>query len=395
MERFGDKVLCNPTVKLSKGCSYPFISIDKIVPGYKNVESDEQIEYDGQSSSKFEEHDVLMARITPCLENGKIAIAKTDGSKGFGSTEFFVFRGIEGVTNTDYIYYLLCMPYMRKLAANSMTGASGRQRADLGFIKRIPWEYPSLEKQERIVEILSTYDRLIQNNSKRISQLERMEESLYKEWFVRFRFPGHENTELIDGLPNNWKRMRISECYITSSGGTPSRGNTDYYEGGNIPWIKTGEMQDCLIIKTEECITEEAVKKSSAKHITADSVLMAMYGVNIGKLAYTTMDATCNQACCVFKEKYYKSSKHYLFQYLKSIREYLLLIGFGAAQQNLSQDLIKKVKMVVPDKETVCRFEQAIEPFYQEKKMLLLKSNSLIEQRNRLLPKLMTGSINL
>ena len=122
---------------------------------------------------------------------------------------------------------------------------------------------------------------------------------------------------------------------------------------------------------TEEKITKSAVKKSSAKFFPKDSVLMAMYGVNIGMLAYSTMDATCNQACCVFRDKGSINTKHYLFQCLKSIRDYLLLISFGAAQQNLSQDLIKRVRIVMPDVETVIRFEQKIEPLYNEIKHLL------------------------
>lgn len=132
MDRFGDKVCCNPTVKLKKQESYPVIDIDKITPGYKTVRSVETIEYTGQGGAKFQDHDVLFARITPCLENGKMAIADTEGQNGIGSTELFVFRGIDGVSDTEYIYYLLCMKHIRQLAANSMTGASGRQRADLG-----------------------------------------------------------------------------------------------------------------------------------------------------------------------------------------------------------------------------------------------------------------------
>ena len=107
MDRFGDKVCCNPNVKLKKQESYPVIDIDKITPGYKAVRSVASIEYTGQGGAKFQDHDVLFARITPCLENGKMAIADTEGQNGIGSTELFVFRGIDGVSDTDYVYYLL------------------------------------------------------------------------------------------------------------------------------------------------------------------------------------------------------------------------------------------------------------------------------------------------
>ena len=311
MDRFGDKICCNPTVKLKKQESYPVIDIDKITPGYKAVRSVASIEYTGQGGAKFQDHDVLFARITPCLENGKMAIADTEGQNGIGSTELFVFRGIDGVSDTDYVYYLLCMKHIRQLAANSMTGASGRQRADLDFIKRIQWDFPDIEMQKKIASVLSACDNLIEVNNKRIKVLEQIAENLYKEWFVRFRFPGHEKADFENGIPKGWRRGRISEFYTTSSGGTPSRELDEYYVDGTIPWIKTGELQDCLLIDTEERITEVAVKKSSAKFFPKDSVLMAMYGVNIGMLAYSTMDATCNQACCVFRDKGNISTKHY------------------------------------------------------------------------------------
>ena len=395
MDRFGKKVCCIPTVKLEKQVSYPLIDIDRITPGYKTVRSVASIEYTGQGGAKFQDHDVLFARITPCLENGKVAIADTDGKNGIGSTELFVFRGIEGVTDTDYVYYLLHMKHIRQLAANSMTGASGRQRADLNFIKRIQWDFPKIEVQKRIADILSAYDSLIEVNNKRIKVLEQMAENLYKEWFVRFRFPGHESVPFENGIPKGWTRDRISKYYHTSSGGTPSRDNDEEFYGGRIPWIKTGELQDCLIIDTEEHITETAIKKSSAKVFPKDSVLMAMYGVNIGMLAYSTIEATCNQACCVFIDKGTNSTKHYLFQCLKSIRDYLLLIGFGAAQQNLSQDLIKRIKIIMPDQDTVTRFEQLVEPLYLETKYLLSANANLTKQRDLLLPRLMSGKLEV
>ena len=290
----------------------------------------------------------------------------------------------------SYAYYLL-----KQFNLNRYAGGSAQPLITQGLLSHLKCEIPTINIQDRIVDILSAYDNLIEVNNKRIRVLEQMAENLYKEWFVRFRFPGHETAEFENGLPKGWERNRISKYYQTSSGGTPSRENEDNYEDGTIPWIKTGEMQDCLLIDTEEYITEIAIKTSFAKLFPPNSVLMAMYGVNIGKLAYSTMEATCNQACCVFKDKETINSKHYLFQYLKSIREYLLLIGFGAAQQNLSQDLIKQVKIVRPDNDTMIRFENAVEPLYQEMKRLLTTNANLINQRDLLLPRLMSGKLEV
>lgn len=309
--------------------------------------------------------------------------------KGY-MTEHAVVTQPNSANNAKYLTYKL-----NGLSLGRFSGQAAQPGLSVTKLARLRIEMPPKWYQDRVAGILSAYDNLIEVNNKRVKVLELMAENLYKEWFVRFRFPGHEKADFENGIPKGWRRGRISEFYTTSSGGTPSRELDEYYVDGTIPWIKTGELQDCLLIDTEERITEVAVKKSSAKFFPKDSVLMAMYGVNIGMLAYSTMDATCNQACCVFRDKGNISTKHYLFQCLKSIRDYLLLISFGAAQQNLSQDLIKRVRIVMPDEETVIRFEQKIEPLYNEIKHLLKANACLIRQRDLLLPRLMSGKIEV
>lgn len=333
--------------------------------------------------------DILYSSVRPNLRH--YCIYRGNYDHVVASTGFILLRPKqECKDNPEFLYYFLTtnevVKYLSGIAEISQSTFPSFSAKDIGGI-----EIPDIDRitQDKIVEVISVYNEQIEANSNRIRLLEKMMETIYREWFVRYRFPGNNGKMSADGLPLGWERKHISEYYDTSSGGTPSRKNDSFYEDGTIPWIKTGEMQDCLIIDTEEYITEEAVKRSSAKKIPADSVMMAMYGVNIGKLAYTTVEATCNQACCVFSDKYYTSSKHYLFQYLKSIREYLLLIGFGAAQQNLSQDLIKKIKMVMPEKKVVDMFEETIEPLYSENRNLLYANANLIKQRDLLLPRLM------
>lgn len=292
--------------------------------------------------------------------------------------------------NNKYFSYKLALANLGRFS-----GQAAQPGLSVTKLLRLKFEMPSKEYQDKIASILSTYDALIENNTKRIRLLEQMAENLYKEWFVRFRFPGHENVEMENGLPKGWKNCKVKEIYDTSSGGTPSRNKLEYFEGGNIPWIKTGELQDCLIYKTEERITDDAVKHSSAKMIPSNSLVMAMYGVNIGKLGITTIVTTCNQACCVFKEKKYKSSRFYLFHYFKSIREYLLSISFGAAQQNLSQELIKNIKIIVPDEATLKAFEKKEQLFFNEILKLELQNQLLTRQRDLLLPRLMSGKLEV
>ena len=390
-KRLEEIVDINPVTKLVKGTEYAFIDIDKVSPTFRNVTNIETKVYDGQSCSKFIAGDTVFSRITPCLENRKIAQVKIDNKAGFGSTEFYIFRAKKNKADERFVYYLASSDAIVLPAINSMTGASGRQRADRRFIERLKLPIPDLPTQKRIADILSAYDDLIENNNRRIALLEQAAQELYKEWFVRFRFPGYETAKFENGLPEGWKRNKIQMYYNTCSGGTPSRSKPSYFENGIYPWVKTGEIKDCIIIDTEEHITQEAVDNSSTKLLPSKSVAMAMYGVNIGLLAYFDGEMTCNQACCIFSDKRSFSSKHYLYHYLKSIREYLLLISFGAAQQNLSQDLIKKIKIVMPTDDIVISYEKQIDDIYANIKILLVQNKNLEKQRDLLLPRLMSG----
>ena len=296
--------------------------------------------------------------------------------------------------STDYMFYALLTKAMKESIVSRAYGAANQVNVSPSAIMGIKWNFPTLPTQQKIASILSSYDRLIENNTRRIRLLEQMAENLYKEWFVRFRFPEHEKVEMVNGLPKGWERTKLIKNIKTSSGGTPSRNKGEYYKNGTIPWIKTGELQDCILINTEECITEDAVNNSSAKLFPKGTLLMAMYGVNVGKLGISEIEATCNQACCVFTPKQI-DYKYYLFHYLKSIREYLLSISFGAAQQNLSQELIKSIRVLFPDEKTNISFVKEVEPLFKEISIIQQQNQLLTRQRDLLLPRLMSGKLEV
>ncbi len=341
--------------------------------------------------SQIEADDILFSMAGIYL--GKLAIVKDEDVPANTNQAVALIRFNKGV-NIDYLYYFMVQKSFNAYV-NCMSAQAAQPNINLKQIGNLQIALPTDEQQKRIANILSAYDNLIENNNKRIHLLERMAESLYKEWFIRFRFPGYEDTEFEDGMPRGWVREKIGLHYNTCSGGTPSRTHEEYYTEGTIPWVKTGEIKDGIIIHTDECITEAGIKGSSAKLLPQGSVVMAMYGVNIGMLAYLDSEMTCNQACCVFNDKNEINSRHYLFHYLYSIRDYLLLIGFGAAQQNLSQDLIKKVKIVIPPAELIKEFDKQKEPLYQTIRALMMQNDKLIKQRDALLPRLMSGKLEV
>nr|NJM04821.1 hypothetical protein [Desulfobacula sp.] len=162
---------------------------------------------------------------------------------------------------------------------------------------------PDLPTQTRIAAILSALDDKIELNRRTNATLEAIAQAIFKEWFVDFRFPGATG-EMKDSelgpIPRGWRIGKLGEIYQTTSGGTPNRTHPEYYQDGNTNWIKSKELTGSFVTETEEKITEQAVKKSSAKILPAYSVLIAMYGANVGNYGITSMESTCNQAICAF-----------------------------------------------------------------------------------------------
>ena len=296
--------------------------------------------------------------------------------------------------DNEYVYYLM-KNFLPNLKSYNLGTASGRE-----FISKSNFEKIEIVAeqdkniQNEIGKFLSRYDSLIENYQKQIKLLEESAQRLYKEWFIDLRFPGHENTKIVDGVPEGWEKKKIGDISKTTSGGTPSRTNNSFYSG-SIMWVKTKELCDGFILGTEEKITEEAIKKSSAKIVPAGSILMAMYGATIGKLGIATKDLTCNQACCVFLISEDNPLRWYIFNWLLQNRNFLISQGKGAAQPNLSQDMIKGFELIIPDDKSLRGYHLLINPIYLNIKSLQSQICQLTEARNRLLPKLMNGEIDV
>lgn len=164
--RLKDIVDINPRERLSKGMIAKKVAMDKLEPFCRDVPLYEYAEFSG--GAKFRNGDTIMARITPCLENGKTAKVNIldDGEIGFGSTEYIVFRAKEGITDEDFIYYLVYSPEIRDIAIKSMVGSSGRQRVQTDVVENIEIELPDLEKQKRIGSVLRILDDKIALNKR-------------------------------------------------------------------------------------------------------------------------------------------------------------------------------------------------------------------------------------
>ena len=291
----------------------------------------------------------------------------------------------------EFIYYQLCTLYNKMV---SLRIGAAQLNLNAQIIKDLEIAVPPILAQRRIAEVLSRYDSLIENYQQQIKLLEEAAQRLYKEWFVDLRFPGHESTPIINDLPQGWQKKKLGEIVRTTSGGTPSRGKPEYYIG-DILWAKTKELNDSFILDTEEKISIEAINKSSAKILPSGSLLLAMYGATIGKLGIASKELACNQACCVFLFNDNGGFRWFLYNWLIINRAFLISQGKGAAQPNLSQDMIKNFEAIIPDTPLLEKFNRMVTPLYERIKNIQVQIRNLSEARDRLLPKLMSAEIEV
>lgn len=398
-KRLEDIIEVNPTVKLKKGEIYPFIDIDKVSPTRRSVTNEEVKTYDGQSSSKFCNGDTVFSRITPCLENRKIAKVFIDGDAAFGSTEFYVFRAKKKKADERFTYYLTSSDAVVLPAINSMTGASGRQRADKRFIQRLKLNLPDLPTQERIADILSAYDDLIEANNRRIELLEQAAQELYKEWFVRFRFPGYKNAKFENGLPEGWELKQIGDIAHVKSG---YAFKSEWWIDEGVPVVKIKDIQGNTIDFSDlSHVSAEHAEIAKQFYIVGGDLLIAMTGATIGKLAlvpYSERQMVVNQRVGKFFFDENPTEKvAFLYMTLQQnwVQELIVMIaGSNAAQPNISSSDIEKIK-VLYNKDLVDEYNRRSTPFIKQILQLLRQNQNFAAQRDLLLPRLMSGKLEV
>ncbi len=308
-----------------------------------------------------------------------------------------IIRIKKNIADPYFVLYAINSNYYKHRLLSLAQGGATREALTKEMIEKFEINLPPLTTQQKIASILSSYDDLIENNHHRISILEEMAQKLYREWFVKFRFPEHEDVKMVDSelgeIPEGWIVSKIADLYKTSSGGTPSRKEPEYYDNGHIPWVKTKELKDCFLIESEEKITDLGLKGSSAKIFPKHSVLLAMYGATIGKLGIISQEASSNQACCALIVKEESFSPWYAYLYLYINRNHIIGQRMGAAQQNISQQIVKDFSILKPTLEIMSSFNEIVEPIFLQIENLQTKNQNLKKQRDLLLPKLISGKI--
>jgi type I restriction enzyme S subunit len=395
---FKDAVKFPPKVLLEKGKSYSFIPMEDINGNFKYVSPQLEKTWTGSSGTKFETGDTLFARITPCLQNGKIAQVKNlkDGI-GFGSTEYFIFRGIDGISDSDFVYYISQIDEFRKYAIGSMVGASGRQRADATFVGNYEILLPPLPTQRRIASILSAYDDLIENNLKRIKLLEEIAQRTYEEWFVKFRVNGRQL--IIDektGLPEGWRLVSVKDYSEEISKGPSLNYDND---GNKFPVINQSCIRNGEIELEKILFAQELSNNKQNCYLKINDILINSMGQ--GTLGRVSKNVSINERfiihnCITFVRAKEIFSQYQLFYFLSSKQSYFEGVAQGSTgQTTLKVSLIEELEIQLAPKKLIDHFNSIIKPLWEQMGILKKQNQKLKETRDILLPKLMNGTINV
>lgn len=382
--RLCEIVQFNPTERLAKGTIAKKVAMENLHPFTRAISGYELTAYSG--GSKFRNGDTLMARITPCLENGKTAYVSIldDEEVGFGSTEYIVFRNIEGVTDRKFIYYFVSNPWFRNIAIKSMVGSSGRQRVQQSVLENLEISLPPLAEQKRIASILGALDDKIELNRRINANLEEQAQALFKSWFVDF--------EPFNGvLPNNWNVKLLGEVCSCELGGTPNRNTSEYWEG-NIPWINSGEINQFRITKPSEMISELGLKKSATKLLPPKTTVLAITGATLGQVSLLEIASCANQSVVGIKPNEFIPYE-YIYPYIKTNIDKLISCQTGGAQQHINKQNIEKLSILLPDKETMKKYVNTVSGIYALIANKCFENKYLTSLRDALLSRLISGEI--
>lgn len=318
-----------------------------------------------------------------------------DEVNGFNLTENAVrLTEFRDMVDSRFLSHLLYQKqyhdYMQLIA-----GAAAQPKLGIYKIQRIKVQLPDITVQNRIADILSAYDELIENNNKRIKILEQMAENLYKEWFVRFRFPGHETTEFENGIPKGWgyKTVENLSC-ILQRGISP-----EYDDNGELTVISQKCIREGIMDISEARAQIKKFRPELNIH-DGDCVICSTGTGTLGRVGqvYGDYPGTTFDSHVTLVRAKDSIGKHFLFWTLKNMQPWFMNMGIGSTnQQELYRSTIKNAKALVPDEASnlIEKFDCFIAPIHKEICNLRDETQNLIKQRNLLLPRLMSGKFEV
>ena len=398
--RLGDVIDFNPKETLKKNTMSKYVEMAQLQCFARNIIGYSFKEYKG--GTKFRNGDTLLARITPCLENGKTAFVDIleEDEVGFGSTEYIVLRKKEGYTDENYIFYLAISDLFRQIAIKSMTGTSGRQRVQTEVLKNSEIVIPEVNIQKKIASILSLLDEKIELNRKINQNLEEIAQTLFKRWFIDFEFPNEEGKpykssggKMIESelgeIPEGWKIKNLLEV-------------GDFINGLAMQKYRPLDTEDSLkVIKIKE-MNSGFSKESELCSVNIPDT----YKVNFGDILFswsgTLKVMFWNKECGGLNQHIFKVipknvNKLFLYFWLKIHLQTFIQIAQSKATTmgHIKRNDLNNSKIIVPNTEFWIYKEKILNSYLEKIVYQSKEIEKLIELRDYLLPKLMNGEIDV
>lgn len=362
----------NPRESLIKGCVAKKIAMDKLQPFCRDVPNFEIESFSG--GTKFRNNDTIMARITPCLENGKTAKVNIleDDEIGFGSTEFIVFRAKEE-TDPDFLYYLIISPIIREPAIKSMVGSSGRQRVQTDVVQKLMVRVPDLNTQRAIAGVLKSLDDKIAENRKINNNLEQQAKAIYQQMFI-------------DNASSDWTEVTLSDIANITMGQSPS--GSSYNEDGNGTIFFQGRAEFGFRFPTVRLYTTEP-KRMACSNDTLMSVRAPVGDLNV---AHT--DCCIGRGLAAIHSK--NNHQSFVLYTMFSLKKHLdIFNGEGTVFGSINRNSLNEMPLLIPSSEKIDEFEALVAPMDAAIRNNYDEICHLEQLRDSLLPKLMSGELDV
>ena len=382
------------------------IKIKDIAPPAINIATADKVAVTPSNKYKLSKGDYVMAMTGATI--GKVGMLQTNISNVFINQRVCKFVPNEHICDKTYLYYVLSTQSFKNFIFNNIDSKLAQPNIGHPTIYKYSHLFPNCIKEQKLIaSVLHNLDCKIALNHAINDNLEAMAKQLYDYWFVQFDFPNEEgkpykssggamvyNEKLKREIPQGWTAAKIKDVAQTYSGGTPTSTNSEYYDGGNIPWINSGELNNSIITSTTNYITEEGLKNSSAKLYPQDTILVALYGATAGKVSLLSFEACSNQAVCgVIPPN--KIMTTYIRYYLFSLYEHFITLSSGSARDNISQETIKNTILPIPQEKILKEYSDAVAPIISKTIANQKEMENLTKQRDELLPLLLNGQASV
>lgn len=380
VKKLSDIVEFNPTERLSKGAIAKKIPMDMLQPFTKDIFQYELQPYTG--GAKFRNGDTIMARITPCLENGKVSKVNimTQGEVGFGSTEYIVLRAIPNVSDPDFIYYLTISDFVRAPAIKSMVGSSGRQRVQQNVLETLELPIPPYDEQKKIAAILSALDEKIATNLAINDNLEQQMFLLYK------------NITMASSYANGTSLSNL--CAFQEGYVNPAQTHPEYFDG-DVKWLRAVDINESFITETSRTLTKAGFEsaKKSALLFKPNTIAISKSGT-IGRLGIIA-DYMCGNRAVINIAPNDESMLAFIYCFLKNKQKEFPDMAVGSVQKNLYVSLLEPLTVFMPDDELLTAFNATGASLLSAIHNNCIENTKLANLRDTLLPKLISGEIDV